>query len=405
MRSIARPTSALARHLSGLAAATRSKNASTQFKAAWLGSVASLQLSSAVQSRNQRRGFADASSAHPPVRILKSDVGDILFHFALEEFFMQNATLAGPVMYLWRPSPVVTIGRHQNPWKECVLSKLEADGVGLVRRRSGGGAVFQDPGCSVFTFLAPSDHFSIDRNFDVVIGALRRLGVEAERQGRNDMTLDGKKISGSAFKHAPDRRVSLHHGTILINTDFQALQRYLTPDKRKLEAKGIKSVGARVINLGEAFPGLDHDKLCDALIAEFREVYAAMDAPVEQITEESDVAMSSAFKGYHAELDDKEWRLGRTPEFSHHLETRIDGVGVFDVRMEVQNGKIKDVVIFSDALYPDIIDIAMAVLVDVSYGRAGVGAALDSLKPMFLEDGPRLCLDAFATWLTANLDD
>ena len=86
---------------------------------------------------------------------------------------------------------------------------MEEDGVGLVRRRSGGGTVYMDPGNTVFTFLAPSELFSIDQNFDIVLGALNQCGVQAERSGRNDITVDGKKISGSAFKHSPDRGVSL----------------------------------------------------------------------------------------------------------------------------------------------------------------------------------------------------
>lgn len=367
--------------------------------------VAPLSQPPSTQRSFQRRHFSAASSPHPPSQILRSEVGDITFHFALEEYLMQNATLTGPIMYLWRPSPVVTIGRHQNPWKECVLSQMEEDGVALVRRRSGGGAVFQDPGCSVFTFLAPSEQFSIDRNFDVVLGALRRVGVEAERQGRNDMTVEGKKISGSAFKHAPDRRVSLHHGTILLNTDFQALQRYLTPDKRKLEAKGIKSVGARVLNLADAYPNLNHDTLCDAFITEFKETHDAHDESVVMITEASDFVNTSAFCNYRAEMQDKEWRLGRTPEFSHHLETRIDGVGVFDVRMEVVGGKVKEAIIFSDSLHPDVVDKAMQALTGAAYGREGLQVALHSLRSAFPEEGARSCLEAFTNWLITNVDD
>merc|ERR1719428_1213893 len=99
--------------------------------------------------------------------------------------------IQAPVFLTWRPSPVVTIGRHQNPWKECVVSKLEEDGVGLARRYSGGGAIFQDLGGTVFTFIGPSSTFSIDRNFDVVIGALQsHFNLDVVRQGRNDLTVD-----------------------------------------------------------------------------------------------------------------------------------------------------------------------------------------------------------------------
>lgn len=313
--------------------------------------------------------------------------------------------MAAPLMYLWRPAPVITIGRHQNPWKECVLSKLEEDKVALARRRSGGGAVFQDLGCSVFTFIEPSSTFSIDRNFDIVLAGLQRLGINAERSGRNDLTVDGKKVSGSAFRHMPERGMSLHHGTILVNTDFQALQRYLTPDKRKLQAKGITSVGARVLNLKDQFPGLDHASWSDAMIATFRDTYAAADVPVEKITVDSPIAQEADFNTVLTGLSDHDWCFGRTPEFSHQLDTRVDGVGVFDVRMQVVDGRIKEAVIYSDALYPDVIDKAMAALTGSEYGRRRLQTALGKARAEIEGDGPLACHDALADWLVANLDD
>lgn len=319
---------------------------------------------------------------------------------------MQKVKLTGPLMYLWRPAPVITIGRHQNPWKECILSQLEADGVKLARRRSGGGAVFQDLGCSVFTFIAPSESFSIDRNFDVVLGALQRLGIQAERSGRNDITVAGKKISGSAFKHAPDRKVSLHHGTILVETDFQALQRYLTPDKRKLQAKGIASVGARVLNLKDSFPSVDHSTWSDAMIATYGEIVGnGMDLEIEEIREDSPIAKEPGLLEYRSEITSDDWNLGRTPEFSHHLDTRIDGIGVFDVRMEVVAGRIEEAVIFSDALYPEVIDKSMVALTGTEYGRRGLQTALAAIVNEVGEGGPRQSLEALTKWLVENVDD
>ncbi|CAE7232750.1 lplA [Symbiodinium natans] len=184
----------------------------------------------------------------------------------VEEYLMNAVKLTAPLMSPGGNSVQVSVETTTRGYH-----RTASDGVDLVRRRSGGGAIFQDPGCSVFTFLFPSAEFDIDRNLETVLGALGRLGVQAEKKGRNDLTFEDKKISGSAFKHAPDRGVSLHHGTVLVDTDLTALQRYLTPDKRKLQAKGIASVGARVMNLRERFPEVSHDSLCDALVAEFRE--------------------------------------------------------------------------------------------------------------------------------------
>lgn len=320
---------------------------------------------------------------------------------------MQKEEITGPLMYLWRPSPVITIGRHQNPWKECVLSQMEADGVALVRRRSGGGAVFQDLGNSVFSLISPSSTFDIGNNFNLVLGALQRLGVKAERSGRNDILTDGRKMSGSAFKHlkTPDREVSLHHGTILVNTDMTALQRYLTPDKRKLQAKGIKSVGARVMNLQQSFPNVTHEAWTKAMIEEFCETYDAHQVQIEEVTAESEIAQKAAFREFHAEVNDKEWRFGHTPNFSHQLETRIDGVGIFDVRLQVVGGRVTEATIFSDVLYPDVIDKAMQALTGADYGRSGVRTALEGLRHQVDEGGPTACLDALLEWMVANIDD
>lgn len=336
---------------------------------------------------------------------MRTDVQDILFHFALEEHLMTSAQVKGPLLYVWRPASVVTIGRHQNPWKECVMEKLDEDGVAIARRKSGGGAIFQDPGGTVFTFLAPTDLFSIDRNFEVVQGALRRFGIEADRKGRNDMTVGEKKMSGSAFKYDPSRGMSLHHGTLLVEADMKRLSRYLTPDKRKLQAKGITSVAARVMNLRDEFPEVSHAALEEALFAEFRKVYGVPDLAPEVMAEDSPVASEPGFVQIRAEFADKEWRLGRTPEFSHQLDTRVDGIGIFDVHLQVIGGKVSEAKIFSDVLFPDVIDQAMTALAGAEYGRQGLKQALDSLQPTFPDGGASQVLSTLTEWLVANVDD
>jgi len=318
---------------------------------------------------------------------------------------MTSGQVTGPLLYVWRPAPVVTIGRHQNPWKECVIEKLDEDGVGLARRKSGGGAIFQDPGGTVFTFLAPTDLFSIDRNFEVVQGALRRFGIEADRKGRNDMTVGERKMSGSAFKYDPTRMMSLHHGTLLVEADMKRLSRYLTPDKRKLQAKGITSVAARVMNLRDEYPEVNHAVLEEALFAEFRQIYGVPDLEPEVITEESALAKEPGFVQIRAEFNDKKWRLGNTPEFSHQLDTRVDGVGVFDVHLQVVKGKVSEAKIFSDVLFPDVIDQAMIALTDAEYGRAGLKQALDSLQVKFPDGGANQVLSTLTEWLVANVED
>jgi lipoate-protein ligase A len=132
---------------------------------------------------------------------------------------------------------------------------MEADDVPLVRRKSGGGAVYQDLGNSIFSFMQRAS-FSYDykgENNQTLLHALELCGINAESTGRNDLTFEGKKISGSAFKldTFKGRTSSLHHGTLLIDIDLNGVTKYLNPNKAKLQSKGINSVASRVMNLSE----------------------------------------------------------------------------------------------------------------------------------------------------------
>eukprot|EP00397_Hematodinium_sp_SG-2012_P027414 GEMP01028805.1.p1 GENE.GEMP01028805.1~~GEMP01028805.1.p1 ORF type:complete len:362 (+),score=74.84 GEMP01028805.1:104-1189(+) len=337
-------------------------------------------------------------------KMFRSGFESVFFNFAVEEFMTQNLRITGPVLFLWRNNPTVCIGRHQNPWKECRLNLLEKEGVVLSRRYTGGGTIYQDKECLQFTFINPAENFDVSRNFNLIIGALGKLGIECEVSGRNDIvTSEGKqKISGSAFKYMPatDKResVSLHHGTVLINTDMAALSRYLTPNKLKLASKGIASVAARVVNIKQLEPSLDHDVVCSAIEREFGGYYGLpADARPELLTADSPLLEGPEFEQHYDRQSDWNWRFGRTPEFSHNMETRIEGVGQFDVHCQVSDAKIAKVVIFNDALMPDVIDQMTDALRGVAYTPQAVNQALEPLKT----EGAQLVLvDSFAKWFT-----
>eukprot|EP00435_Cladocopium_sp_Y103_P008110 s1272_g2.t1 len=269
--------------------------------------------------------------------------------------------------------------------EECVLSRLEEDGVALVRRRSGGGAVFQDAGCSVFTFIFPSSDFHIDRNLDTVLGPHPR-GQEDLRQR---IQACARPTGVTASRDRLDRYGFDGPATVF---DTRALE--LSPQQLGLHQ--------------ESFPDLTHQQLCDALIEEFRERHGASE-PLEEVTQTSELTQAQAFKEPElvAELSDRSWRLGprqgKTPEFSHQFETRIDGVGVFDVHLKVVQGVIEDATIFSDALFPDVISQAMHALKGREYGRDSMRKALLELQPQFLEEGPRKSLDAMTEWMISNV--
>ncbi|MGP4973856.1 lipoate--protein ligase [Psychrobacter alimentarius] len=331
------------------------------------------------------------------LRILKSAVTNPWFNLATEDWIFQALDANSHTLFLWRNSETVVIGRSQNPWVECKIDKMEADDVFLARRQSGGGAVFHDLGNTNFTFLSPKDSYDQTANFTIIINALKKLGIDAELSGRNDMQVGDKKISGNAFKHAADR--SFHHGTLLVNANMQKLGDYLNPHPLKLKAKGIKSVRARVANLIEFNEDITHEILSNALIEAFCEYYGET-APVEELDEAS-LAEQPTLNQYYEQMADWDWRFGKTPEFTHHIETRFDW-GIIDMHLDVKQAIITDAVIFSDALTLELIDLLKDALTGIKYSKDNIKTGLDELSQANTELAAQI--DDVSRWLIDVLE-
>lgn len=291
------------------------------------------------------------------VRIIESKFNNPFFNLAAEEFFLNNNPEGVQTLFLWRNEPTIVVGKHQNPWVECDVSALERDNIHLARRKSGGGAVYQDLGNSIFTFLSPNTSFDKERNNSILIDSLELLGVtgKCEVSGRNDITCDGKKVSGSAYKVA--EKNAIHHGTMLISADLGALAKYLSPSKIKLEAKGVSSVRSRVTNLVEyAHPDrkIDHEAFCGALAKSFCTSYGVK-APEIEIIDESFLEKEPEIKRIADSLESWDWRFGSTPHFTAVYEGRLD-LGTLSVNLNMRNGIIEDAKIFSDCLYTQFVE-------------------------------------------------
>ena len=183
-----------------------------------------------------------------------SPTGDGWKNLAADEWFLDHLPEDTVLLYFYINDNAVIIGKNQNPWRECDLTAMEQDGVQLVRRVSGGGAVYHDGGNLNFSFIASRTRYDEQKQFELILQAVRSLGIACEFSGRNDLLAEGRKFSGNAFCHrGPNCQ---HHGTLLVDADMGRLQRYLKPDPRKLRAKGVASVRSRVCNLKELCPGL-----------------------------------------------------------------------------------------------------------------------------------------------------
>ncbi len=275
-------------------------------------------------------------------RLLTYESGsfDPFLNLAIEQHLLETEGSGCCLLYLWQNRNTVVIGRNQNPWAECRASLLEQEGGHLARRLSGGGAVFHDLGNLNFTFLMPTADYDLARQQRVLLEACRSVRIPAELSGRNDLTADGRKFSGNAFYHSGPR--SYHHGTLMVDVDRQKLQRYLTPAKAKLEAKGVSSVKSRVVNLLELCPDLTVDGLKRALVDAFEAVYGFKSAPRDFT--EADRRQIAALRDTYASWA---WRFGQKLPFTCRLEGRFRWGGV-ELQLHVNEGVIRRAAVYSD---------------------------------------------------------
>ncbi|HZJ88471.1 MAG TPA: lipoate--protein ligase [Sphaerochaeta sp.] len=270
------------------------------------------------------------------------------------------------VLYLWENDPCIVVGRYQNAWAECNLQKMREDNVQLVRRQSGGGAVYHDRGNLIFTFIENKETASEEENFDLLIAALARVGVTAEHSGRNDVTMDGKKISGNAFQKT--RTKFCHHGTLLVHGDLLVMDDYLTPSSTKLASKAVQSVAARVGNLSEQVPSITISQVKEAFIEEFIARYG--ESEIIAIDYSSDPAAQERYDlfGNYDSI------LKRSPPFSHQISHRFNW-GEVTVELLVRAAVIERATIYSDALDTTFLPIAQAALQGVAYAKEALGEA------------------------------
>ena len=274
-------------------------------------------------------------------RLVIAGGGDGWRNLATEEYLMDHTGPEDATLYFFVNDRAVIIGRSQNPWAECNLAKMRDDGVQLVRRITGGGAVYHDRGNLNFSFIMGRERYDLKKQLGLILEAVRAMGVRCEFSGRNDLLAEGRKFSGNAFCERGHAR--LHHGTLLVDSDLDRLQSYLNVDPRKLAAKGTKSVRARVCNLSRFVPGLDVDAVRTRLAAAFCAAYGEC-APVRA----EDCVAADALAPYVARHASDAWRLGETPRFDCEIDHRFAWGGM-QLLLRLKGGAIEGLDVYTDA--------------------------------------------------------
>ena len=286
----------------------------------------------------------------PSLKIVISNQYNPFLNRAVEQYLTDSQEENTVTMYLWKNQRTVVIGYNQNPYAECNVKLLLDEGGHLMRRGTGGGAVYHDLGNINFSFVADKKLYDVKKQLSVIQEALRSYGLQAEISGRNDLTCEGRKFSGNAF--AKGQRNDLHHGTILIKTDGAMMQRYLIVDKAKLMKNGVKSVASRVINLSELVPDLTSESIKQPLIASFEKVYGGKATVIDFDT----LINIDEVQAITAEISSHEFLFGRWEQFKTTKKARFPWGGV-EISLEIDeaNAIIKDVQIASDCLEPESI--------------------------------------------------
>lgn len=281
-------------------------------------------------------------------KICFSDSFDPAVNLSIEEYLMSICKPNEVIMFLWQNSNTVVIGRHQNPHKECQMKRLKEDKVNLVRRLSGGGAVYHDLGNLNFTFIAHEHNYNIDKQLEVILKGIQELGIESEFSGRNDLMVKNKKISGNAFMNEKD--VYCHHGTLLVDVKLDKLALYLTPSKVKVTCKGIDSVRARVGNLKEFNSAITVKDVKDALVNTFKTVYKG-DYEIKTF-KSSDIKLIENYIGKYRTW---EWNIGESPKCKINHLNKFSW-GAVDIAMDIENGIISRCFINTDAIVNEEFD-------------------------------------------------
>lgn len=318
------------------------------------------------------------------------NITDPRLNLALEEYLLRHIDSAEPLVLFYVNEPSVIIGRNQNTVEEIDAAYVQAQGIHVVRRLSGGGAVYHDLGNLNFSFVTHGreDLHNFARFTEPVIATLRALGVDAELRGRSDIYAAGKKISGNAQYATTQRMFS--HGTLLFDTDLGEMLRAINPRQVAIESKAVQSVRSAVANIRELLPQ-------DMTIAQLKAALVAGlfgDEVPELALRAEDWAAVEALADTRYRT--WEWNIGRSPQFNVQKSERLP-VGKVDARIQVGQGRIQSLRLYGDFSGQRPVDELEKLLIGVPYERGPLLGALAGvdLSPYL---GP-LAAEAFVDFL------
>lgn len=307
-------------------------------------------------------------------------ITDPRINLAIEEYALKHLPANEDYLLFYINEPSIIIGKNQNTIEEINVDYVNEHRIHVVRRLSGGGAVYHDLGNLNFSFITNDDGESFHnfRKFtDPVVRALRQMGVDAELTGRNDIQVGERKISGNAQYAAKGRMFS--HGTLLFDSDLERVVSALNVNPQKIQSKGIKSIRSRVANITEFLPRT-------MTIEEFKQALLAFifdGKPVEEypLTDED---WANIHELSRSRYQSWEWNYGKSPKSNFRQSRRFD-IGTVEVRLEIERGRIKEAKIYGDFFGMRDVSEIEAMLRGVPYDKQAVADVLAriDIEPFF----------------------
>ena len=294
------------------------------------------------------------------------------FNLAAEEWLLRNTDT--DIFMLWRNEPAVIVGRNQNTVSEIDEDFVRERGISVIRRLTGGGAVFHDLGNVNFTFIQlgkQSRHLDFHRFTAPIMEALQAMGVNCQFEGRNDLVIDGQKFSGNAQLLEKDR--VLHHGTLLFSAQMADLSGALKVNPVKYVDKAVKSVTKRVTNISSHLPEpIDMETFVHRVMAH---VWGRESENLPGLRADEEAAINGLVESKYGTWD---WNFGSSPNYGFTRSTRTEG-GVVEVHLDVQHGRIRQARIFGDFFGARAVSELEALLAGCRHERADLSKLLEDV--------------------------
>lgn len=269
--------------------------------------------------------------------VVKAESTNVYVNQGIEKSLFDGVKDNEYILYLWTNNNTVVIGKNQNAYSEVNVPLLQKEGGFVARRLSGGGAVFHDLGNVNFTFISKRENFSLDKNRNIILNALKKLGIDAYLTGRNDIEVDGCKVSGNAYYK--NKENEFHHGTMLITSLKDKVARYLTPPSIKFSGKSVQSVKSRVASLNE-FKEVNKEDFIKAIVEAFEEEFSL---------KAEEISSKKIMNSYTSFFANEEFIYGKKIEYKYSTKFIEDGKK-YEIVFDIDNGKVSKCEVYTDSL-------------------------------------------------------